>query len=172
MSERTEDRLFELAGDQEGYFAIRDAVAAGIPKARVQQMLARGRLERVWRGVYRLTLYPTSRNGDLWAAVLWPKGNSDVKATLSHETALLLHNVSDVNPSSIHITIAKKNHIKRKPETPIVLHRADLAPHEIEYIDGLPVTTPERTLLDLRNAGSVRWANVLQQWLQQQPPSR
>jgi predicted transcriptional regulator of viral defense system len=167
VPDRTEDRLFDLAGDQDGYFAVRDAVAAGIPKARVQQMLARGRLERLSRGVYRLRRYPVSRHGDLWAAVLWPKGNADVEGILSHETALRLHDVTDVNPASIHVTIPTANHIKREPEAPIVLHRADLAPKDVEGIEGLPVTTLERTLLDLRAAGVVRWADELEAWLTQ-----
>jgi predicted transcriptional regulator of viral defense system len=150
MVERAEDRLLAISEDQDGYFAIRDAVTAGISAAHVQQLLARGCIDRLSRGVYRLRRYPASPHGDLWPAVLWPRGNADVRGVLSHETALLLHGGTDANPASIHVTVPKGSRIGRQPKPPVVLHYADLEPSEIDYVDGLPVTTTERTLSDLR----------------------
>jgi predicted transcriptional regulator of viral defense system len=150
MAARTEDRLYVIAEDQEGFFAARDATEAGIPAAAVQKLLASGRLRRVSRGVYHINKYPTSPRGEFWAAVLWPRGNADVRGVLSGETALLLHGGTDVNPGMIHVTIPKSFRTVRTPAPPIVVHFDDVSPDDIEYIDGLPVTTPERTLRDLR----------------------
>ncbi|HLY01611.1 MAG TPA: type IV toxin-antitoxin system AbiEi family antitoxin domain-containing protein [Candidatus Cybelea sp.] len=167
MAVRAEDRLLAISEDQDGYFAIRDAVAAGISAVHVQQLLARGRIERLSRGVYRLRRYPASPHGDLWAAALWPRGNADVRAVLSHETALLLHGGTDANPASIHVTVPKGSRIGRQPTPPLVLHYADLQASEIDHVDGLPVTTPERTLSDLRaDAAMLRFADEFERALE------
>ena len=161
-----EDRLIVLAEDQDGYFALRDAVAAGIPAPLVMQLRSRGRLERVARGVYRIARYPRSAHGDLWAAVLWPRGNADFLGVLSGETALLLHGGTDVNPSNIHVTVPRHARIERRAPPPIVLHFADILDEEIELVDGLPVTTPDRTLLDLReNSKQSRYADAFERVL-------
>jgi predicted transcriptional regulator of viral defense system len=150
MAKGTEDRLLALAEDQDGYFALKDAVGAGILASLVMQLHARGRLERVARGVYRLARFPNSRRGDLWTAVLWARGSANLRGVLSGETALLLHGGTDVNPSFIHVTLPKRSRIERTPPAPIVLHFDNIDRTEIEFIDGLPVTTARRTLNDLR----------------------
>jgi predicted transcriptional regulator of viral defense system len=150
MRNGTEDRLLALAEDQDGYFALKDAVAAGIPAPLVLQLQARGRLQRLTRGVYRIARFPVSPRGDLWAAVLWPRGSANVTGILSGETALLLHGGTDVNPSHIHITLPKQTRFRRTPPAPIILHFDNIDRKDIEHIDGLPVTTAQRTLHDLR----------------------
>lgn len=150
MRNGTEDRLLALAEDQDGYFTVKDAVASGIPAPLIMQLRARGRLERLARGVYRIARFPASAHGDLWLAVLWPRGAADVRGVLSGETALLLHGGTDVNPNLIHVTVPKRSRIKRRPPAPITLHFEDVGPGDVELIEGLPVTTAQRTLRDLR----------------------
>jgi predicted transcriptional regulator of viral defense system len=55
MPGSTEDRLFKLAADNDGFFAMRDATAIGIDPTSVLKLLRRGRLERRFRAVYRLS---------------------------------------------------------------------------------------------------------------------
>jgi predicted transcriptional regulator of viral defense system len=79
-------------------------------------------------------------------AVLWPNGAIGV---LSHETALGLMDLSDVNPSRIHITVPLDHRNRRRVPPPgVQLHRADLLPEEVGSIEGLPVTTAARTIRD------------------------
>ncbi|MGC2407413.1 MAG: type IV toxin-antitoxin system AbiEi family antitoxin domain-containing protein [Candidatus Cybelea sp.] len=169
MRNGTEDRLLALAEDQDGYFALKDAVAAGVPAPLILQLHARGRLERLTRGVYRIARFPVSSRGDLWAAVLWPRGSASVTGVLSGETALLLHGGTDVNPSLIHVTLPKRSRFKRRAPAPIVLHFDNIDSNEIELIDGLPVTTAQRTLHDLRaDPTQSRYADAFERWLKGQ----
>jgi predicted transcriptional regulator of viral defense system len=162
MAERTEDRLFELAEEQAGLFALRDVVAEGVPATYVHQLLARGRLERVSRGVYRLARFPETAHADLWAAILWPVGLAGVRGVLSSVTALMLHGGTDVNPSEIHVSIPKALRVK-DPPLPLKVHHADVAPENVVYREGMPVTSPRRTLVDLRGQPRFsRWANELE----------
>lgn len=166
MRNGTEDRLLALAEDQDGYFALKDAVASGIPAPLILQLHARGRLERLARGVYRIARFPASSHGDLWLAVLWPRGTADVRGILSGETALLLHGGTDVNPSLIHVTVPKRSRIGRRPPTPIALHFDNIDPRDAELIEGLPVTSAQRTLRDLRaDPAQSRYADTFERSL-------
>ena len=48
------DRVLERAVEQHGYITTRDARAIGVDPAQLRVMAARGRLERVGRGAYRV----------------------------------------------------------------------------------------------------------------------
>jgi predicted transcriptional regulator of viral defense system len=168
MPKKTEDLLLAIAEDQDGYFALKDAVAAGVLAPLVMQLYRRGRLERVTRGVYRLARFPASPRADLWTAVLWARGNASVRAVLSGETALLLHGGTDVNPNLIHVTLPKRSRIERKPPAPIKLHFADFDSADIDLIEGLPVTSPARTLHDLRaDPAQSRYADAFERSLRE-----
>lgn len=125
-------------------------------------------MDRVARGVYRISRFPASPRADLWTAVLWPRGNASVKGILSGETALLLHGGTDVNPSLIHVTLPKRSRIERTPPAPIKLHFADIDQGDVELLDGLPVTSARRTLRDLRSdPAQSRYADTFERWLKE-----
>ncbi len=67
----------------------------------------------------------------------------------SHQTALSLHELTDLMLAKIEMTVPKTF----RPGVPIPrvlrLHRDDLGRDEIEKIHGVPVTTPLRSILDL-----------------------
>jgi predicted transcriptional regulator of viral defense system len=83
------------------------------------------------------------------AAVLWPHG---VPGVLSHETALALYDLSDVNPAAIHLTVPATHRLRRPPPAGYRIHHGDLRPDEITGLEGLPITTVVRTLRDCREA--------------------
>src|SRR6202163_2745090 len=81
--------LYELAEDQAGYFTAAQARAAGLHQVRLAPLYKHGDLERVSRGVYRLTRFPVSALGQYMAATLWPQvRRPDAQAAISHESAL------------------------------------------------------------------------------------
>ncbi len=86
---------------------------------------------------------------DLVTVWLW----SEHEGVFSHETALSLHDLSDVLPARIHLTLpvawAKRRF--RVPEG-VVLHHADIAKRERTWMGTVPVTSPRRTLIDVRRA--------------------
>ena len=95
--------------------------------------------------MYRLPYYPVSDVAQYIEAVLWPQG---VVAVLSHESALLLHGLSDVSPAHIHITVPTAHRVRREIPRYLQIHHADLLPDESELVKGIPVTTPARSILD------------------------
>jgi len=148
------DLIHEVAEAQDGYFSTAQAENVGISRHTLAKATARGKLLRTSRGVYRLAKFPElSSNSHLWAAVLWPQARTQVSAILSHHTALLLHDLSDVNVEQVHIIIPRAIRIVRAIPNSLVLHHANLLKHDVIHIDGLPVTTIERTLRDIASLG-------------------
>src|SRR5574341_50110 len=133
-------RLYEFAVSQGGYFTAAQARAAGYPKQLQHYHATRGNWVREDRGIYRLWEWPRSGYEDFVFWTLWSGG----VAVVSHQSAMAVHDISDLMPAWIHLTVPK-GFRKRAPEG-IVLHRVDLSVHESEQREGFRVTTPLRTL--------------------------
>lgn len=137
--------VFEVAADQHGYFTTEQAVDAGVRRMALVMMERRGVLERVSRGVYRLCQFPPSFLAEFMEAVLWPVGAEGV---ISHHSALALFGISDVNPDCIHITVPREYRVRRERPPRFVVHHANLPAADRTQVEGIPVTTVERTILD------------------------
>ena len=110
----------------------------------------RGRLERMSRGVYRIAHFPADRLAQYREAVLWAQASQGPeRIALSHETALMLYGISDVNPSRVHLTVPESARMRRVHPKWIAIHRANLATEDILLHEGMPVTTVERSILDV-----------------------
>jgi predicted transcriptional regulator of viral defense system len=137
------DELWAIALDQHGYVTSRDAAGAGIDRQTLVNLAHKGAtpsLRRVAQGIYR---FPEDRipvdEWDAYAlAALWPAG----QGVLSHETALQLHDLCDVNPAKIHVTVPVKYRARRKGAEPYVLHHSDLAERDITWLEGIRIVTP------------------------------
>lgn len=138
------DRVVERAAEQHGYVTTRDARELGIDPTQLRLMAARGRLERVGRGVYRVPLLPRTQHDELAEAVAWTLG----RGVVSHESALVLHGISDVSPSRIHLTVPRDNHPRAAGGELYRLHRRTLDPSDVTEHDDILVTTVERTIRD------------------------
>jgi predicted transcriptional regulator of viral defense system len=82
-------------------------------------------------------------------AALWPSVGT---AVVSHESALALYGLSDVDPARIHITIPTSQRVRRSIPRRLALHWADLSEEDTTAYGGIPVTTVARTLRDCRAA--------------------
>ena len=142
-------RLYETAAGQEGYFTTEQAAEAGYSSPLLAKYLQAGKVVRTRRGVYRLVHYPQGEQEDLVVAWLW----SARAGVFSHETALALHDLSDVLPARIHLTLpaAWQRRRFRVPEG-LVLHHADIDASDRAWVGAIPVTSPRRTLLDCARA--------------------
>lgn len=138
------DQLVERAAEQHGYVTTRDAHNLGIDPTQLRLLAARGRLERVGRGAYRVQALPRGEHDDLAEAVAWSLG----RGVVSHESALVLHGLSDVNPSRVHLTVPRDNHPRTAGGDLYRLHRRLLSASDVTEADGLPVTTVPRTVRD------------------------
>ena len=142
--------LFGLAREQHGFFTTKQAEAAGFQRQSHYYHVQTGDWIREHRGIYRLDHFPSAERPDLIRFWLWSRNRQDVpQGVYSHETALSLHELSDVMPAKLHMTVPKT--FRRMAPTPraIVLHHDDVLPVDIETLEGVPVTTPLRTILDL-----------------------
>lgn len=147
---RYDTMLYELAEPQLGYFTTHQAAEAGIHPIRLLQLVKSEDIVRVSRGVYRLTKFPVSALGQYMEATLWPQvRRPGIQAVLSHESALSLFGLSDALPSKVHITLPQAIRIRRAVPAYLNIHRADLGSGEVKVVEGIPVTTPERTIRDV-----------------------
>ena len=149
-------RLYEIAQSQQGFFTTKQATRAGFAeKTHAYHVKVRNWI-REHRGIYRLANFPTTERPDLMLWYLWSQNRQEVlEGTYSHDTALSLHELSDIMPSKLHMTVPK--HFRRNSRIPevLVLHRADLSESDIEQMQGVRVTRPLRTVLDLLQTGHV-----------------
>ncbi|MBI4730250.1 MAG: type IV toxin-antitoxin system AbiEi family antitoxin domain-containing protein [Acidobacteria bacterium] len=136
--------LLEAANEQYGYITADDARAAGVDPAHLRIMHHRGLLTRVARGVYRFPVVPTTALDQYMEAALWPR----TTAVLSHETALDLHGLCDVNPARIHVTVPARYRLRREVPLMYRLHRRDLDPGDLTRYEGIPIVTVYRAILD------------------------
>ncbi len=131
-----------IAADHGGYIPTGSVVEAGIPAARLVTLAARGGLERVGHGLYRLPNFPFDPNDELILATLWANG----RGVISHETALQFYQLADVNPVAIDITIPKTYRIGRAGADAYRVHREDLAAQEIAAVEGVRVVSVTRAI--------------------------
>lgn len=149
-------RLFETAQEQQGFFTTKQARAAGFAENTHPYHVKVGNWIREHRGIYRLALFPAADRPDLVLWALWSRNRSEeVEGVYSHQTALSLYDLSDLNPASLHMTVP--THFRRNSEIPgiLVLHYADLAKSEVQTAQGFKFTRPLRTILDLIEANTV-----------------
>ena len=141
-------RLYQVASAQGGYFTAGQALQAGYAYSQQHFHVERGNWIRTDRGLYRLHDYPSSEREDLIRWALWSRNQQDVpQAVVSHDTALTVHEMSDVMPAQVHLTVPPG--FRKKAPPGCVLYKATLAPGDVEWRDGYRVTTPLRTLLDV-----------------------
>ena len=156
-------RLYEIAEGQQGFFTTKQAKAAGFAENTHPYHVQAGNWIREHRGIYRLASFPRGERPDLMLWSLWSRNRAEVtQGVFSHETALSLHDLLDVMPAKLHMTVPKN--FRRNSETPrvLVLHLADLPQNDIGVAYGVRVTKPIRTILDLLTGGEVSPATLRQ----------
>src|SRR3954453_23440256 len=98
--------LANLAHEQGGYFTTKQAIQAGYGYRHLDYHESAGSFERVAHGLYRLPTVPTSEYDDLIRLTLWSRNQKDVpQAVVSHETALVLHELAELLPDRTHLTV-------------------------------------------------------------------
>ncbi len=151
-----ERSLTVLAASQGGFFTSKQAASIGYTAPKRNYHVHAGNWVRERRGIFRLTTQPLPTRPDLILWWLWSRNRQDEpQGTFSHQTALSLHELTDTMPARIHMTVPTG--FRRSVPIPksVVLHTADLAPAEIEQLDGVPATKALRTLVDVAIAGDL-----------------
>lgn len=132
------ERLREVALDQHGFVTTAQALGEGVSNAELSTMVARGRIERVAHGVYRVSQVPETEYDQYQLAVLWTGAS---EACLSHDTALEAWGISDINPSRIHVAVPRHRRLRRARGERYVIHYEDLAPDQLTWWQGIRIVT-------------------------------
>ena len=139
------DRLYQTASAQAGYFTTKQAADAGYSTQLLFKHIRAGRVTRIRHGVYRLVHFPAAEHEELAVPWLW----SGRKGVFSHQTALALHQLSDVLPNQIHLTLpAQWNDRRFRVPDGVVLHYASVPNRDRAWAGPVPITSPRRTLAD------------------------
>lgn len=135
-------QLEALAFAQAGYFTAAQALEIGYTYQAQKHHVDVGNWTRVDRGLFRLPSWPSSSN-DQWVRwTLWSRG----LGVVSHESALQVHELSDVDPAVIHLTVPTGF----RAQDPIIrTHHGTLDAEETVQEQGWRVTAPLRTLVDV-----------------------
>ncbi len=139
--------LLATGHEQGGYFTAKQARRAGYDYPHMEYHVSTGAFERIGHGLYRLASIPPAENDDLIRLSLWSRNRADLpQAVVSHESALILHDLTELLPNEIHLTVPRR--FRKEPPAGCVLHKAILPRRDVEQRTGFWVTTPSRTLLD------------------------
>jgi very-short-patch-repair endonuclease len=138
-----DERVMGIAAQQAGQITITQLLGAGLTRAAVRSRYARGFLTRRGRGVYAVAGAWLAPHAAERAAVL----ECGDGAVLSHRTAANLWGLTrgDADRGPISLTAVGRD--CRRPG--LKVHRTrELDPRDRRELDGLPVTSPARTLID------------------------
>jgi hypothetical protein len=148
---RIEDSLRDIAAEHGGMVTAQQAVADGISPMQLVLLARRGRLERAARGLYRFPTWPLDELRQYHFATLWPQSHRALRyAVVSHESAIELYNLTQLNPGVVHVTVPRKTRISRDTPTWLRLHFEDiedLAPYGTDLVHRAVSEARERRLL-------------------------
>ncbi len=138
-----------LADRQHGVVSHAQLRKAGLSGQAIGRAVRAGRLRPVFRGIYSVGHAIMHRKGWWMAALL----ACDEAAALSHTSAAALWGLR--NAPTLPVEIIASGDRGRKHER-IRTHRMRLEPSDSVVLDGLRVTTPARTIVDLAGGLSAR----------------
>lgn len=163
QSDSRDLRVAKVAAGQHGVVSIHQLRQAGLGDDAVLTRVRAGRLHRIHRGVYAVGHPGISRQGR-WMAAALACGEG---AAVSHRSAAELWEFLKPCAGPVDISIQRAGGRRRRQG--IRLHRcASLSRGHITLRNGIPVTTPARTISDLRGIApewelrrAIRQADVL-----------
>lgn len=144
LRESPDAEVARIAARQHGVVTLRQLRTQGIGTSAINHRVRCGRLHRLHRGIFAVGHDRLTRKGH-WLAAVFAYGDG---AALSHVSGAALWEVRHTAATRIHVTVPTAAGIR--PRAGIALHRTRaLRPADIEKVDGIPVTSVARTLLDL-----------------------
>jgi very-short-patch-repair endonuclease len=141
--------IAEIAARQHGVISAGQLQALGFSTSLTSKWVRAGRLHRVFRGVYAVGHAGLGNEG-MWMAAVLSCGDG---AVLSHRSAAYLWRILEPTTGPIEVSIPSAN--GRRKRRGIRQHRSPSLPNgATTRRNGIAVTTPARTLADLRRVVS------------------
>jgi hypothetical protein len=131
-------RVAELARRQGGVVSRAQLLEVEVSNGDIGRWTTEGRIHRLHPAVYTVGHTAIGIRGRLVAALLY----AGAESAFSHQTAAYVWKLTPTQPSRVHVTTPRD----RKSLKAIAVHRAETTAVRTA---GFPVTTIERTLLDL-----------------------
>jgi very-short-patch-repair endonuclease len=152
--------IASIAARQHGVVATAQLRRAGVSEDAIRARVLAGRFHRLHRGVYAVGHPRPALEGRLMAAVLAVGGGPESVAgpvlahwgaAVSHSSAGYLWKLLPPPPGPVDVIVAGTSGKARREG--IRLHRSvTLTRNDVTSMEGIPVTTPVRTIADLRRA--------------------
>ncbi len=148
-------QLKTLASYQWGLFSSAQAEEINIQRSEITRLAKNNSIERIRRGIYAFDDSGGDPNIDIKAAwmSLYPKqaaserlSNPHYDAIIAGRTAAALHKIGDFYSSPFSFAVKKR---KQTRQDDIVCYVWEIDPSDIVIVNSLPVTSPERTIVDL-----------------------
>ncbi len=133
----------DLASSQHEVLKLEHLCGLGLSASGVRHWVAAGHLYRKYQGVFAFGRPDLSAQGHRLAAI-FACGQG---ARGSFVTAGATHEIRATASSYVDVTIPAGTPLRKRAG--IRCHRADLLPQDMTIVDGIPVTSVSRTLLDL-----------------------
>jgi hypothetical protein len=134
-------RVAEAARRRHGVVSLADLIRCGLTPRQVQHRVETGRLHRIHAGVYAVGHPLVSPLGRCMAAAL-AAGEGGV---LSHRGAVWLWGMPQSLPETLDVTCPRR----RRSRPALRCHEAELPADERAVHEGIPVTSPSRSILDV-----------------------
>lgn len=147
MDESTSNALHGLAASQHGLVHSRQAAALGVSSAALARAVRSGRW--LWASplVVKSAAAPDTVQSRTWLALL----DAGFESLLSHGCAAAWWGANGFDREPTHVLLPRFDKPRRQHIA--VVHRTrSLAAFDITSIDGLPITTPSRTVFDLASS--------------------
>jgi len=140
-----DQKAASLASQQHGLITRGQALALGFSRSAIQRRVRAKRWIALRRGVYCFAGAPRTDRRDVMEACL---GSGD-EALASHFTAGVLWDLDEVWPHREKHLLMRHGKGRRRRRG-LVVHRTHrLGPSDRAMVDGIPVTSPTRTIIDL-----------------------
>lgn len=146
--------LGEISSSQWGLLTTAQAAAHGVTRLQLSRLTEAGELVRVAQGIYRDAGAPSDRLEDLRAAWLSTdpgrlaedRIQSNDVAVVTGESAASLHQIGDFLADVHEFSLPGRRQTQRSD---VRFRRREYPSDEITIVEGLPTTSPERTIADL-----------------------
>jgi very-short-patch-repair endonuclease len=140
--------VWELAHEQHGVVARVQLIELGMNKDAIQHRIERGRLHRLWRGVYAVGRPDVGERGRWLGAVL----SCGSTAALSHRSAAALWGIRPPRTTTVEVVVP--GHIYRRRAGIVVHRQTHFEREKCRTVDSIPVTDPASTLVDLASCAT------------------
>ena len=138
-----------LARTQHGAVSRAQLVRLGFSPKAIEHRIASGKLFRIFRGVYAVGRRELEQNGWFMAALV---ACGEDAAAISHESAVTFYGIGkSLLRTPVHVSVPAA--MPRVSRPGIVVHRRS-TPFEVAERQGIRVTTPECTIIDMAATSS------------------